>query len=145
MGARLAPQTDQTLLRAGVARWQQAYGPTTIHTAVTDRGFDGPDSRLTLEEAGIGNGMCPRSPQQMAIRFKEEKAFCEQQRRRAQTEGRIAIIKQTFLGGCLQTKGYAHHCTEVGWVILAHNLWVLARLPRASTRNVKIIERRLAA
>ena len=30
-------------------------------------------------------------------------------------------------------KGYAHQEVEVGWVILAHNLWVLARLPVAST------------
>jgi hypothetical protein len=127
-----APQTDQTLLTGGVARWQTAYGPTTIRAAVTDRGFDGPDTRTTLQEAGIKNGMCPRSPQQMATRFAEDKAFREQQRRRAQTEGRIAIVKQTFLGGRLSTKGYAHHVMEVGWVILAHNLWVLARLPVAS-------------
>jgi hypothetical protein len=126
------PQTDATLLCEGVARWQQAYGRTTIRTVVTDRGFDGPAPRTTLREAGMTNAMCPRNPKQMATRFAEDKAFREQQRRRAQTEGRIAIVKQTFLGGRLQTKGYEHHCTEVAWVILAHNLWVLARLPVAS-------------
>jgi len=39
------------------------------------------------------------------------------------------IVKQTFQGGRLHTKGYAHHETEVTWVVLAHHLWVLARLP----------------
>lgn len=57
--------------------------------------------------------------------------FRAEQRRRAQTEGRIAIIKQNFWGGRLQTKGYEHHDVEVAWTILAHNLWVLARLPTA--------------
>ena len=93
----------------------------------------------------MANGMCPRSPKQMAARFAEDGAFRDHQRRRAQTEGRIAIVKQTFLGGHLQTKGYDHHCTEVGWVILAHDLWVLARLPVSSVGNITTRERKLAA
>ena len=94
-------------------------------------GFDGRASRATLATAGIANGMCPRSPRELAKRL-QEPAFRAQQRRRAQTEGRIAIVKQTLLGGRLRTKGYAHHAGEVAWTILAHNLWVLARLPVAT-------------
>ncbi len=122
------PRTDQALLHDGIARWQTAFGPKTIRTVVTDRGFDGPAARADLAEAGLENGMCPRSPRQFAARL-EEPTFRAQQRRRAQTEARIAIVKQTFLGGRLQTKGYAHQVRELAWTILAHNLWVLARLP----------------
>ena len=125
------PQSDPALLADGVARWQATYGRQTIRTAVTDRGFDGRASRATLATAGIANGMCPRSPRELAKRL-QEPAFRAQQRRRAQTEGRIAIVKQTLLGGRLRTKGYAHHAGEVAWTILAHNLWVLARLPVAT-------------
>lgn len=123
------PESDRDLLTAGVSRWQTAY-PGAIHTAVTDRGFDGPDTRRTLTEAGIADGMCPRSPRRLVER-QQDPAFRAQQRRRAQTEGRIAIVKQTFLDGRLRTEGYAHHQVEVTWVVLAHNLWVLARLPVA--------------
>jgi hypothetical protein len=127
------PQADPALLADGVARWQSTFGRQTIRTVVTDRGFDGRASRATLATAGITNGMCPRSPRQLADRLATP-AFREQQRRRAQTEGRIAIVKQTLLGGRLHTKGYAHHAVEMAWTILAHNLWVLARLPVARKR-----------
>lgn len=131
------PQTDGALLEKGIARWQQTYGQQTICTVVTDRGFDGSATRLAVQAAGLTDSMCPRSARRLAERM-EDPAFRAHQRRRAQTEGRIAIVKQTFLGGRLHTKGYAHHATEVAWVIFAHNLWVLARLPAAR-------ERRLAA
>jgi len=125
-----SPETDSDLLVAGVGRWREEYGDA-IREAAADRGFDGPSARETLKENGIANGMCPRSPRQLAAR-QQDPAFRELQRRRSQTEGRIAIVKQNFLGGCLHTKGYAHHETEVTWVMLAHNLWVLARLPTAT-------------
>jgi len=127
------PQADVDLLQEAVPRWEAAYGKGTITTAVTDRGCDGPASRATLAKAGIGNSLCPRNRQQLEQRLAEDVAFRAQLRRRAQTEGRIAILKQTFLGGALHTKGHAHQEQEVAWVILAHNLWVLARLPMAST------------
>lgn len=129
------PQSDRALLQAALARWQTAYAPGTIRTVVTDRGFDGAAARADLAAADLANGMCPRSPRQLAERVTDP-VFREQQRRRAQTEGRIAIVKQTFLGGRLQTKGVEHQTTEVAWVILAHNLWVLSRLPVASEQKL---------
>ena len=124
-----APQSDKDLLLDAMIRWRVAYG-TAIHTVVADRGFDGRVTRQAVDEAGLTNGLCPRSPRQLTQRLTEP-SFRAQQRRRAQTEGRIAIVKQTFLGGRLQTKGHPHHDQEVAWTILAHNLWVLARLPVA--------------
>jgi hypothetical protein len=129
------PESDVVMLQAAVKRWQREYGKRTIRAAVTDRGFDGRSSRATLQAAGIDNGMCPRSVKQMIVRLAQEE-FREQQCRRSQTEGRIAIVKQTFLGGRLHTKGHAHHDTEMAWVILAHNLWVIARLSIASKLKI---------
>lgn len=41
--------------------------------------------------------MCPRSVSELRERLKEDD-FCEHQKRRAGTEGRIGIIKNSFLG-----------------------------------------------
>jgi hypothetical protein len=54
------------------------------------------------------------------------------QRRRSQTEARIAIFKNGFLGSPLLSKGYGNQQREVAWSVLAHNLWVIAWLPRAA-------------
>ena len=129
------PQDDPTLLAEGVNRWLIAYGPGTIRVSVGDRGFAGPRARTALDAARLGgDGACPRSPKQLAVRLADDADFRSQQRRRSQTEGRIAIVKQTFLGGYLHTKGHAHHAVEIAWVVLTHNLWVLARLPVANER-----------
>ena len=52
------------------------------------------------------------------------------QERRSQTEGRIGIVKNQFLGRPLRVKGFAHRELAVAWGVLTHNLWVLARLPQ---------------
>ena len=50
-------------------------------------------------------------------------------KRRAQTEARIGILKNNFLGRKLTTKGYENQSKQVAWAVLAHNVWVLARQP----------------
>lgn len=60
--------------------------------------------------------------------------FVELQQRRSQTEARLAIFKNGFLGSPLLSKGYENQNREVAWSVLAHNLWVIARLPRAEAR-----------
>ena len=61
-----------------------------------DRGFDNEINRVGLAEDGIYNAVCPRSPQALQERNRSWK-FKRLQRRRAQTEGRISIIKNVFL------------------------------------------------
>jgi hypothetical protein len=58
----------------------------------------------------------------------EEKRFAQLQRRRSQTEGRIGIFKNGFLGRPLRAKGFEHRELAVSWQVLTHNLWVPARL-----------------
>ena len=63
--------------------------------------------------------------------------FQRLQRRRSQTEGRVGIFKNVFLGGRLRSKGFAHRDLRVTWTVLVHNLWVLARLQRAAAAQAR--------
>ena len=83
----------------------------------------------------IYNAVCPRNPRQLKKRNRSWK-FKRLQRRRAQTEGRIGIVKNVFLGQPLRSKGFAHRELTVTWTVLVHNLWVLARLQRKRTSQV---------
>jgi Transposase DDE domain len=101
-----------------------------LKEVATDRGCDSVSSRSFLEDMEIYNGICPKGPRQLQARLKEIK-FGRLQRRRSQTEGRIGIMKNNFLGRPLRAKGFAHRERDLHWAVLAHNLWVLARLPQA--------------
>jgi hypothetical protein len=94
-----------------------------------DRGCDSKANRDLLEEKGAFNGICPRSVVELKKRAKDE-VFMGMQRRRAQTEARVAIFKNKMLGGKLRAKGYKHRAAAIGWAVLSHNLWVLARLEK---------------
>ena len=86
--------------------------------------------QLVPNEEKIFNAICPRSPGQLRQRNRSWK-FKRLQKRRAQTEGRIGIVKNVFLGGRMRCKGFEHLELTVTRTVLVHNLWVLARLPRA--------------
>ena len=136
---RESAPADVALLPRSVARMQQAYAPGPRGLGA-DRGFDSARNRSVLEEEKIYNAVCPRSPQQLRKRNRSWK-FKRLQRRRAQTEGRIGILKNVFLRGGIRSKGFAHRELTVTWTVLVHNLWVLARLPPAQAPEAK----RLAA
>ena len=126
--AQSAP-ADPVLLPRSVGRMQQAYGPK-LKAVGTDRGFDSLTNQIGLAEDGIYNGVCPRSPRQLQERNRSWK-FQRLQRRRAQIEGRMNILKNVFLGQPVRSKGFEHRKLNVTWTVLVHNLWVLARLQRA--------------
>lgn len=94
-----------------------------------DRGFDSKANGAALESANTANYICPRDPQALGERLNEGD-FREHQTRRAQTEGRIAILTRNFTGSPAHKWGHANKERLCAWAILAHNLWVLARLPR---------------
>ena len=95
----------------------------------TDRGFDSKENVALLESAGIKNGICPKSPEELREKMSDPD-FAAGQKRRASTEGRIGIFQNHILGGLLRTKGFANRLQSVSWAVLAHNFWVLARLPQ---------------
>ena len=126
---------DAALLPRSLGRMEQAYGPK-LKAVATDRGFDSETNRVGLAEDGIYNGVCPRSPRQLQERNGSWK-FKRLQRRRAQTEGRVGILKNVFLGRRMRSKGFAHRQLTVTWTVLVHNLWVLARQPRAEAAQAR--------
>lgn len=100
-----------------------------------DRGFDSKANRELLEDGGIYNAICPKAPGELRERMKETE-FSGMQTRRSQTEARISIFKNGFLGSPLLSKGYGNQNREVAWSVLAHNLWVIARLPQGPAREL---------
>ena len=128
----------------GDAKWlQERYdimkeaSAGKLCAAVGDRGFDSAGSRKKLAEEEAFNGLCPRDTNEMARRMREDEAFVGAQKRRAQTEGRIGILKNVFLQGVPRAKGFINRELQVDWAVLAHNLWVAARVPWASEHQAK--------
>lgn len=121
---------DSRLLRPSVEKLKAAFGPV-LKNVGGDRGFDSEANQKALGTEGIYNGVCPRSPHELKERCHSWK-FKKLQRRRGQTEGRVAIVKNVFLGRPLRSKGFEHRALAVTWTVLTHNLWVMARLALAA-------------
>ena len=127
------PQADTKMLRRSLERMKQTAVGYSIREVAGDRGFDSPSNRDLLDQGGIYNGICPKAPAELNKRMKDGK-FVELQKRRSLTEARIAIFKNGFLGSPVLSKGHENQGREVAWNVLAHNLWVIARLPRAKAK-----------
>jgi hypothetical protein len=127
---------DSRLLQRSVRRMRAAFGPV-LKEVGADRGFDSEANQEALEEEDIYNGVCPRSPQQLKERGRSWK-FKKLQRRRGQTEGRVAIFKNVFVGQPMRSKGFEHRELTVSWAVLTHNLWVIARMSLAERARQKL-------
>ena len=120
---------DSGQLEGSLERLEGRLGSGVIEAVVGDRGFDSAQNRELLKEKKMFNGLCPRSVEGLKRRRCGSR-FVKAQKRRAQTEGRIGILKNDFLGAPMRSKGYENRKQAVVWSVLAHNLWVLARLKR---------------
>jgi hypothetical protein len=98
---------------------------TAVEAIFSDRGFDGPDAREELEMRCLYNGLCPRSPKGLQENLKDQR-FRYGQRRRANTEARIAIVKHVYLGDPINCRGYENRNRRIAQGILVHNLRKLA-------------------
>jgi len=127
------PRADTKMLGRSLERMKQMSAGDAIRQVSGDRGFDSAPNRALLEKDGIYNAICPKSPAELKKRM-EDSEFVELQQRRSQTEARISIFKNGFLGSPLLSKGYENQSREVAWSVLAHNLWVIARLPQGQAR-----------
>jgi IS5 family transposase len=121
---------DSKILKESIERLEEEYDNYTPLSATTDRGFFSKTNQKFLKEKGIKDYMCPKSVSELQERL-QENDFCEHQKRRAQTEGRIGIIKNSFLGNPSKGKSFNSRNLSTAWSVLSHNLWVLARLPEA--------------
>jgi len=127
-----APADSQTLFDSLVRVWD-ATGKR-VHAVVTDRGFASACNSRTLQQGGTYDATCPRQPAALRERMKEQR-FARLQRRRAQTEARIGILKRGFLGHPMRAKGFVHRELALAWGVLTHNLWMFARLRKPTKRK----------
>ncbi len=123
---RESAPADSQLVFGSLLRVYEGTGHH-VGAVVSDRGFASAANSRTLREGGTFDGLCPRKPAELKQRMKEEK-FARLQRRRAQTEARIGILKLNFLGRPLRAKGFAHRELALAWGVLTHNLWIFARM-----------------
>jgi len=138
-----APADSQTLFGSLLRVWEGTG--RGVDAVATDRGFASAANSRALSDSDTFDALCPRSPAELRRRMKGKK-FARLQRRRAQTEARIGILKQGFLGRPMRAKGFAHRELALSWGVLTHNLWMLARLRKAKRRNkLKIVPLRKAA
>jgi hypothetical protein len=104
--------------------------PSKLSGVFSDRGFASKRNTAILEADEIFDGLCPRDPKELGKKMKDE-VFAAGQKRRAQTEARVAILKNVFLdAGKPRAKGFAHRQRAVQWAVLTHNLRVLVRMRR---------------
>ena len=122
---------DSRMLPAHLERMEDENG-IALQSLTGDRGFDSTDNAERLGNK-IQNNICPRNVACLAERLRDNE-FRAHQIRRAQTEARIAIVMHGFLGNPARKWGYKNKARLCAWGILAHNLWVLARLPRQAVQ-----------
>jgi len=127
---------DNKLLPESLERLEINYDGYQPRNVATDRGCDSKANKKYLKSKGINNHMCPRSPKELQDRCLE-KDFLHHQKRRGQTEARIGIFKNNFLGKPLKSKGFKNKDQSVSWSILTHNLWVLARLSKIKVEQMQ--------
>jgi hypothetical protein len=96
-------------------------------TIWADWGLCSQKNKKSLVENNIKSGLCERDVQLLQKRLLEEKDYARGLKRRGATEARIAIIKKCFTGNPSRAKGREHIGQAVGWAVLTHNVWVLAR------------------
>jgi hypothetical protein len=130
-----APADSQTLFGSLSRVWDLAG--RQVGAAVADRGFASAANSKGLEESDTFDALCPRKPAELTQKMKDPK-FARLQRRRAQTEGRIAILKHGFLGQPMRAKSFAHRELALAWGVLTHNLWMLARMTKTQKKAVPL-------
>ena len=126
------PEHDTVLLKRSLER----DGPRRVKTVVGDRNFDSKMTRELLAGRGIVNAIAPRDAGLLRARLREAQ-FQQLHQRRGQTEARIAIFKNAFLGAPLLVKGHENQARLVAWNVLTHNLWLLAGLPKRESRALR--------
>ena len=128
-----APADSQTLFGSLLRVWDGTG--QRVEAVVTDRGFASASNSRTLQEAGTYDATVS-SPAGGPAATDAGGSFARLQRRRAQTEARIGILKRGFLGRPMRAKGFAHRELALAWGVLTHNLWMLARMRKPKKKSV---------
>lgn len=96
-----------------------------------DRGLQSAKNEEALRDAKIYSGLCPRNVSELSERLEHEPQLRKGLKRRAGTEARVSILIRKFMGTPPLAKGFKNRETMLGWAVLTHNLWKLARLEQA--------------
>ena len=126
------PPSDSRLMEPVIERLEKYYGP--IHSACADRGFASQKNVVLLKEKNIINAICPKSPKELQEKLNDP-VFVSLQTRRGQTEARISIFKNVFLGKPLRSRITLNKRHAINWCVLTHNLWVIARMALADEQS----------
>lgn len=100
-----------------------------------DRGLHSAQNEQALAQRGIYSGLCPRDIGTLQKRLKDDPKLHVGLKRRASIEGRISILVRQFMGAPPRAKGFEHRANVLGWAVLTHNLWKLARLEQAEQKQ----------
>jgi hypothetical protein len=119
---------DAAWLRSRLEVLQNASGGR-LTGICGDRGFHSAGVSRRMDDEGLIDETCPRWPAELRNRLERDRGFVRAQKRRAQTEGRIGILKNVFLQGTPRAKGFDNRQLQVDWAVLAHNLWIATRVP----------------
>jgi hypothetical protein len=125
--------SDSNLLEPTLKRLIETYGD--IGSISTDRGFSTAANDAFLNSKNIYNATAPKSPKQLQERL-EDPIFLSLQTRRSQTEARIGIFKNVFLGKPLRSRTTLYKRHAINWCVLTHNLWVLSRKAIADEQSL---------
>jgi hypothetical protein len=106
-----------------------------------DRGMFSAANEAVLAGRGVKSGLCPRDPKELKERL-EQPGQREGMKRRGGTEARVAIIKNVILGNPMRERSIEAREKACGWGVLAHNLWVLARMPMGGEKKEQLSKER---
>jgi hypothetical protein len=135
---RQSAPADNRLLLESLRRVEDLAG-RPVGAAVTDRGFASGANSRALAQSDTFDALCPRQPAELKRKMKG-KRFARLQRRRAQTEARIGILKNGFLGRPMRAKGFEHRELALAWGVLTHNLWMLAKLRKVVKKAIPLLK-----
>ena len=127
-------EVDTALVVPAVKRLRQQV-KLDVKQVWGDRGLASRKNEEALAKLDVKSGLCPRDPAELQRRLEEDEDFRPGLKRRGGTEARIAIFKAAFAGNPCRAKGIVARKLAVSWAVLAHNLWVLARLKLAQDRS----------
>jgi len=102
-----------------------------------DRGFDSASTSKRLARPGneIYNAICPKDKTELARR-QEDPRFRKMQKRRGQTEARISIVRNGFIGNPGTGRSFAQRRMDTAWAIFTHNVWGVARMPEKEEQEL---------
>ena len=83
----------------------------------------------------IYNAICPKNKTELARR-QEDPRFRKMQKRRAQTEARISIVRNGFIGNPGTGRSFGQRRMDTAWAIFTHNVWVVARMPKKEEQEL---------